>query len=61
MTLHEIMQGFSISECRWLEPDGAKPGARVSVGDALKRKEILSEFIFWLFDGFIVPLIKVRP
>ena len=33
---------------------------RVSVSDALKRRELLEEFMFWYFDGFLMPLLKVR-
>ena len=25
-----------------------------------KRRELLEEFVFWYFDGFLVPLLKVR-
>jgi telomerase reverse transcriptase len=57
ITLHRILQGFSTSECDWLMPPG--PQLRVSVSDALKRRELLEEFLFWYFDGFILPLLKV--
>jgi hypothetical protein len=60
-SLHNILQGFSISDCDWLAPPGAgaKQQHRVSVSDALKRKELLEEFLFWFFDSFVGPLIKV--
>jgi hypothetical protein len=32
---------------------------RVSVTDALKRRELLEEFLWWYFDGFLIPLLKV--
>ena len=57
ITLHRILQGFSTSECDWLMPPG--PQLRVSVSDAQKRRELLEEFLFWYFDGFIFPLLKV--
>ncbi|KAF7773358.1 hypothetical protein Agabi119p4_5525 [Agaricus bisporus var. burnettii] len=60
LSLHNIMQGFSTSDCDWLIPPG--PGARqqhrVSVTDALKRKELLEEFLVWFFDSFVLPLIR---
>ena len=36
-----------------------KAQSRVSVTDALKRRELLEEFIFWYFDTFLIPLLKV--
>lgn len=36
-----------------------KVQSRVSVTDALKRRELLEEFIFWYFDSFLIPLLKV--
>lgn len=62
LTLHYVLQGFSIAECDWLIPPGPgmKKQGRVSVTDALKRRELLEEFMFWYFDSFVLPLIKVR-
>lgn len=61
LTLHRNLQGFSTSACDWLFPPGggARKQIRVSVSDALKRGELLEEFIFWYFDSFVLPLLKV--
>ena len=61
LTLHRILQGFSTSACDWLFPpgEGAQKQSRVSVSDALKRRELLEEFIYWYFDSFVLPLLKV--
>jgi telomerase reverse transcriptase len=32
---------------------------RVPVTDSLKRRELLEEFIFWYFDSFVLPLLRV--
>lgn len=56
-TIHNILQGFSITECDWLAPDRAQP--RVTLTDALKRRELLQEFLFWYFDSFLIPLLRV--
>lgn len=60
-TLHHLLQGFSTSDCEWLMPCGKRSHlqGRVSVSDALKRRELLEEFMFWYFDGFLMPLLKV--
>jgi hypothetical protein len=62
LSLHHILQGFSTTDCDWLVLPGA-PGChhgRVSVTDSLKRRQLLEEFMFWYFDSFVIPLIKVR-
>ncbi|KZT07774.1 uncharacterized protein LAESUDRAFT_772394 [Laetiporus sulphureus 93-53] len=61
-TLHNVLQVFSVTECDWLAPDSAaaKIQSRVSVTDALKRRELLEEFLFWYYDSFLMPLLKVR-
>ncbi|KAL4243808.1 Telomerase reverse transcriptase [Abortiporus biennis] len=60
LTVHRILQGFMTSECDWLMPDGSKAmkQLRVSVTDSLKRTELLQDFIFWYFDGFLIPLLR---
>lgn len=61
LTLHHLLQGFSTSACDWLIPPG--PGAqeqtRISVSDSLKRRELLEDFLFWYFNSFVLPLLKV--
>ena len=62
VTLHRVLQGFSTTACDWLIPPGI-PGChhgRVPVTDSLKRRELLEDFMFWYFDSFVIPLIKVR-
>ena len=44
-------------ECDWLAPDSAQP--RVALTDALKRRELLEDFLFWYFDSFLIPLLRV--
>ena len=60
-TIHNILQGFSTTECDWLAPDRVQP--RVALTDALKRRELLEDFLFWYFDSFLIPLLRVssRP
>jgi hypothetical protein len=63
------MQQFRVSDCTWLNPgpaSKAKAGTSKSAlpphappSDAIKRLQVLEEFIFWYFDGFVQPLLKV--
>ncbi|OJT07372.1 Telomerase reverse transcriptase [Trametes pubescens] len=60
LSLHQVLQDFQTSDCEWLMPagGGARAQTRVSVSDALKRRELLEEFLFWYFDSFLIPLLK---
>ncbi|EUC61459.1 telomerase reverse transcriptase [Rhizoctonia solani AG-3 Rhs1AP] len=55
MTLHQLVQKLRIADFEWL---GQTPDRRVAQSDALKRTELLQEFIYWFFDSFIIPLVK---
>jgi len=51
------MQGFKVDDCAWL---AAGPRAdKISVNEALKRRDLIHELLYWFFDGFLVPLLKV--
>ena len=61
-TMHNILQGFRVDDCDWLVPPGARDTAKrrdVPLSDTLKRLELLQEFIYWYFDSFIIPILKV--
>ena len=60
ITLHSVMQGISTSECDWLLPS-TKPSQRRNQSEAemLMQRQLLQEFIFWYFDQFLLPLLKV--
>lgn len=62
LSLHYILQKFSTADCDWLMPPGpgARQQARVSVSDALKRRELMEDFLFWYFGSFVLPLLRVR-
>lgn len=61
INLHEILQGISTKDCDWLE--SKKKGStaqRVCYSDSLKRRELVEEFLYWYFNSFLIPLLKVR-
>jgi telomerase reverse transcriptase len=60
LSLHHVLQRFSTADCDWLilPGPGARRQARVSVSDALKRRELLEEFLFWYLDSFVLPLLR---
>jgi telomerase reverse transcriptase len=61
LSLHYVIQGFRTSDCEWLaSPGKASQNYRTPVSDANKRRELLEDFLFWYFDGFVLPLLKAR-
>ena len=58
-SLHSALQGWRIVDCAWLE-SGHGPAQRVSPSDARKREQLLAELVFWLVEGFLTPLLRVR-
>ena len=61
LSVHHILQQFRTSDCEWLMPQsaGMQGQSRVSVTDSLKRRELLEDFLFWFFDSFLIPLLRV--
>lgn len=61
INLHNVLQGFSIGECDWLlPPRNLELQTNPSQAESLKRRELLEEFLFWYFDSFVLPLLKVH-
>ncbi|KAF9390693.1 hypothetical protein CPC16_004879 [Podila verticillata] len=62
ISLQYVLQGFKMSECGWLQ-DSRNEDPRANVrhlppSASEKQFEILCEFLYWLFDGFLVPLLQ---
>ena len=73
MCLHEVMQGMKvrksvvpshadtddsqINDLEWLTPP-ALGNQKTSQSDTRKRTEIFYEFLYYLFDSFLIPLIR---
>ncbi|RGP76336.1 telomerase reverse transcriptase [Fusarium sporotrichioides] len=57
MSLHEITQDLKIAEISWLQPhnSGAQKPNRT---DTEKRLEIFHEFLYFVFDSLLIPLIR---
>ncbi|KAL7789445.1 Telomerase ribonucleoprotein complex RNA binding domain-containing protein [Trichoderma ceciliae] len=57
ISLHEIAQEFKITELAWLEPPVCQ-GRKASQPDMNKRYEIFHEFLYYVFDSLLIPLIR---
>ncbi|KAL9044033.1 MAG: hypothetical protein Q9214_002802, partial [Letrouitia sp. 1 TL-2023] len=58
LNLHEIYQGIKIKSIPWLVPFHIQPGTNISNSDMQKRKELLLEFLYYIFDSLLIPLIR---
>jgi hypothetical protein len=51
-------------DCDWLKPKSASRSnnnnQKPNQVEMEKRKEVLTEFLFWFFDSFVIDLVKVR-
>ncbi len=56
LTLHDVLQDIHISAITWLRPH--EDATKMCQSDFNKRKEIFAELIYYLFDSFVVPLVR---
>ncbi|CAG8529671.1 2678_t:CDS:10, partial [Dentiscutata heterogama] len=54
LSLHNVLKKFKIMQCAWLIVEGNKNNKV----EADKRSEILYEFIWWIFDCFVISLLQ---
>jgi telomerase reverse transcriptase len=57
-SLHEVSQGIKSSSMVWLGPWSTN--AKLSKSDLDKRLEILLEFLYYVFDSLLIPLIRAN-
>jgi telomerase reverse transcriptase len=51
---------IQLTDFTWLRPSSLRPEAKLSKTDEAKRRELLAEFLYWLFDSFIIPLLRAH-
>ncbi|KAF9419693.1 hypothetical protein BGZ94_009334 [Podila epigama] len=62
ISLRYIVEGFAPSSCEWLQ-DSRRGDPRHGVrnkppSESQKQFEITCEFLYWMFNGFLIPLIR---
>lgn len=57
LSLHDLVQKMLLN-ADWLQPQSQGQGARLSASDFAKRKELMSEMLYYIFDSFLIPLIR---
>ncbi|KAM3414559.1 Telomerase reverse transcriptase [Cercospora zeina] len=55
--LHDVLQKMSL-DLDWLRPRNQDTNVRLSASDFAKRKELMSELLYYLFDSFLSPLVR---
>lgn len=58
LTLHQVTQKLKIASVPWLKPPSQTPESKMAKTDFVKRQEIFMEFIYYIFDSFLIPLIR---
>ncbi|KKK16462.1 hypothetical protein AOCH_006621 [Aspergillus ochraceoroseus] len=58
LSLQEICKGVKISRIPWLAPQTLRTQGKLSASDLQKRKELFHEFIYYVFDSILIPLIR---
>lgn len=59
MALHQVVQSIRISSITWLACPRSQ-GQKMSRSDHAKRLELLNEFLYYLFDSLLIPLIRAH-
>lgn len=57
-TLEDVMHGIEIHGIEWLRPTTLCPGQKMARPDYDKRRQILMELVYYIFDSFLMPLIR---
>ncbi|KJX95147.1 telomerase reverse transcriptase like protein [Zymoseptoria brevis] len=58
LALHDILQRIKVTDVEWLSPPGIDATHKLCPSDYAKRKELMAELLYYLFDSFLVPLIR---
>ena len=58
LTLHDIMQRVKIHDIEWMSLTDDDQISKRSASDSAKRKELMAELLYYVFDSFLLPLIR---
>ncbi|KAK5692774.1 Telomerase reverse transcriptase [Elasticomyces elasticus] len=57
LSVHDVLQDLKIRSIDWLAPPRVEEGP-ISATDFAKRRELMAELVYYLFDSFLIPLIR---
>lgn len=58
LSLQNFLEGLRVTDMDWLRPAKVRTTDGLSTSDRAKRYELLAEFVYWLVDGFLIPLVR---
>ena len=58
LTLHDVMQRITVQDIEWMGLTNDDKVSKKSASDFTKRKELMAELLYYLFDSFLIPLIR---
>ena len=58
LSVHDVLQDIKIRGIQWLAPLNVDDGSRLSNTDFAKRTELMAELLYYVFDSFLIPLIR---
>ena len=56
ISLHSLVQGIAINDITWLAIPGS---SRPNPQESSKRRILVEDLITWLFEGYLIPLLRV--
>lgn len=60
LNLHDTMKGIKTGSITWLAAPSSTQAQRMARTDHEKRNELLAELLYWIFDSFLIPLIRTN-
>ena len=57
---HFVTETSQITSLAWLQLPGQAGTTKLAPSDFRKRNEIFQEFVYWVFDSFLIPLIRTN-
>ena len=60
LTLHHVIQDLKINSVEWLKPPKTLSSKKMAKSDYEKRHEIFQEFVYYLFDSLLIPLLRTH-
>jgi hypothetical protein len=57
ISLHALVQGIAINGITWLAIPGS---SRPNPQEAAKRRKLTEDLMTWIFEGYLIPLLRVR-
>lgn len=58
LSLHDVLADIKVHGVEWPACDQVDQASQMSQTDFMKRRELMAELMYYLFDSFLIPLIR---